>query len=151
MSRGAVGRVQRRPPPPRVVRALSSVAVGAAVAVVAAFFLPWARSGRAERSGFALARVVDTLGLADTFLLRGLLVAFWFSPLLVGLAWTAAALGRHRTAGALGACVGAVAVAGAILVFRAGAVEATAGTWVGIVTGLTALGAGLPSATIMRR
>jgi hypothetical protein len=126
----------------RLPAAVVVAAVAVAVAVVGSYFLPWARSGQVDRSAWALARTVDLLGLADHVWLRALLVAFWFSPLLVGVAWTAAALGGRRVAGVAVAAVGGIAVAAAVVVVRAGGVEPAPGAWIGIVLGTSALAGG---------
>jgi len=117
-------------------------AVIATVAVAASFLLPWARSGRAVRSGFDLARTVDVLGLADTPPLRALLVGVWLTPLMAGLAWTGAVLGRDRLAGGLAVVAGALAVAAGVVVLVAGGVSAEAGCWAGMVTGVAGLTGG---------
>lgn len=122
---------------------LPAVAVGAGAAVLGSYFLPWARSGRAERSAFDLARTVDTLGLADSAAYRVLLVGFWMSPLLVGATWTVAVLGWRRTAGALCCTVGAVAAASALVVLRSSAVRPGTGSKLGIVVGMASLLAGV--------
>ena len=132
-------------------RVATMVAVGAAMAVAGSFLLPWASSGRAVRSGFALARTVDVLGLADAAPLRVLLVGVWLTPMLAGLAWTAAVLGRERTTGVLAGLSGALAVAAAAVVVAAGGVRPEAGCWAGMVGGVAALAWGSLVATTVRR
>jgi len=132
-------------------RVATVVAVGTAVAVAGSFLLPWARSGRAVRSGFALARTVDVLGLADAVPLRALLVGVWLTPMLAGMAWTAAVLGRERVAGGLAGVCGALAVAAAAVVVGAGGVRPEAGCWAGMVGGVAALACGSLAVTTVRR
>lgn len=143
--------MEPQPAEGRRLRVATVVAVAAAVAVAASFLLPWARSGRAVRSGFALARTVDVLGLADAVPLRALLVGVWLTPMLAGLAWTAAALGRERWAGGLAAASGALAVAAGAVVTGTGGLRPEAGCWAGMVAGLAALAGGVLAATTARR
>ena len=126
-------------------------AVVATVAVAASFLLPWASSGQAVRSGFDLARTVDVLGLADDPPLRALLVGVWLTPMLAGLAWTAAALARDRVVGALAVLAGGLAVAAGGVVLTAGAVSAEVGCWAGMVAGLAGLAGGTWAATTTAR
>lgn len=133
------------------LRFVAGFAVAAAVAVAGSFLLPWARSGRAVRSGFDLARTVDVLGLADTAALRGLLVGVWLTPMLAATAWTVAVLGRWRVAGGLAAVSGALAVAAGGIVLSAGGISAESGCWAGMVAGLAALAGGVLAATTARR
>ena len=139
------------PRPAAGVRVARVVAVAAAVAVAGSFLLPWARSGRAVRSGFALARTVDALGLADAPALRALLLGVWLTPRLVALAWTAAVLGRWRVTGALAALAGALAVAAGALVGTADGISVEPGCWTGMVAGVAAITAGVMAATTARR
>ena len=124
--------------------------MAATLAVAGSFLLPWARSGRAVRSGFALARTVDVVGLADAVPLRVLLVGVWLTPMLAGLAWTAAVLGRSRLTGGLAMVAGGLAVAAAGVVLMSGGVSAAAGCWTGMVAGVTALAGGALTATTAR-
>ena len=140
-----------RPSPGRLRWAAAGFAVAATVAVAASFLLPWARSGRAVRSGFALARTVDVLGLADAPPLRALLVGVWSTPMLAGLAWTAAALGRGRVAGALAVLAGALGVAAGCVVLVSGGVTAEIGCWAGMVAGVAGLAGGTWAATTTAR
>lgn len=129
----AGGRVGR----PQAV--LAGVAVACAVALIGSYLLPWAHTGNAERNAFALARAADALGLADTPLLRSLLVGFWISPLLLGGSWVLAVLGRYRAAGAVLVAIGSIAVCGALVVADAPLVRPAIGWWVGIVLGGSAV------------
>lgn len=118
---------------------LTVAAVAASGSVVLAYLLPWARSGRVDRSAFALAGTVDLLGLASGPARGALLAAFWLSPLLAGGVCVAAVLGRPRLAGVLAGAVGAASIAAAVTVLRAGRVEAALGVPVGIVLGAAAM------------
>lgn len=83
----------------------------AAGAVLGGALLPWHRSGRVHRNGFALARAADDLGLVSTTAFRILFVAAFLLPLLGALTLAAAVAGWHR-ATAIGACtVGVLALA----------------------------------------
>lgn len=135
----------------RRLRVATVVAVAAAVAVAGSFLLPWARTGRAVRSGFALARTAEVLGLADAVPLRVLVVGVWLTPMLAGLAWTAAVLGRERSAGALAALSGALAVSAGAVVVGVGGVRPEVGCWAGMVAGVAALAWGGLAATTARR
>lgn len=126
------------------------VAVGATVAVAGSFLLPWARSGQAVRSGFALARTVDVLGLADAAPLRALLVGVWLTPMLAGLAWTAAVLGRSRAAGLLAALAGALGFAAGAVVLASSGVTVQAGCGAGMVAGVAAFVGGALAASTGR-
>lgn len=123
------------------------MAATCAAGSVATLFLPWAGSGRADRSGFALARTVDALGLAASVPLRTLLIALWFTPLLAGMAWTLVALGRPRPAAVPAAVVAVVIMTAAVLVLRSTAVEARLGPWVAIVVTALALAGAVQLAT----
>lgn len=70
---------------------------GAAV-VVAAAFLPWARSGAATRNSFALLRVADDFGFMRGWTRRALLVAWFGMPALCGVL-ALASLSRRRWPG----------------------------------------------------
>lgn len=64
--------------------------------VVSLLALPWHRSGGVVRSGWALARVADELGLIEGPARRGLLWAAVLTPALVVAAAVLAAVGRLR-------------------------------------------------------
>src|SRR5439155_12761016 len=91
-------------------------AVAGAVAVFALGFLPWARSGRAVRSGFALARSARDLGLAGSPPLRVLLVMWALLPLLVAALAIAAVLDRRRLTASLTVTIGLLGIAASICV-----------------------------------
>lgn len=109
-------------------------AIGAAVAPV----LPWARTGRAERSGFALAGLAHRLDLASTWPLKALLVGVALLPLLAAAVWTAAALEWRRVMAVLAVVVGGVAIAGAAIVWRS-SVHSLVGPVVGAGAGTAAV------------
>jgi hypothetical protein len=93
--------------------------VVAAVAVAGSALLPWHRSGRVTRDGFALARVADGLGLVTGGPRRALFVGVFLLPLLAALAFGAAVAGRHRWVASLVAVAGVVGLGSALVVFRA--------------------------------
>ena len=55
------------------MRGATGLTVAGTIGAAAAPVLPWARTGRTERSGFALAGLAQRLGLAHTWPLKGLL------------------------------------------------------------------------------
>lgn len=116
--------------------------IGAAVAPV----LPWARSGRAERSGFALAHLAQRLDLATTWALKALLVGVALLPLLAAAVWTAAALQWRRAMAVLAALAGGIAIAGAVIVWRS-SVDALVGPVVSVVAGAAAVAGAVWTAT----
>ena len=125
--------------------------VAATVAVAGVVPAPRGRCGRAVRSGFALARTIDVLGLADSPPLHALLVGVWLTPMLAGLAWTAAVLGRRRVTGVLAVLAGALAVAAATVVLVAGGISPEAGCWAGMVAGVAGLAGGARVASTTAR
>jgi hypothetical protein len=108
--------------------------IGAAVAPV----FPWARTGRTQRSGFALAHLAQRLGLAHTWPLKALLFAVALLPLFAAMAWTAAALEWRRVMATAAVCAGGVAIAGAVIVWRS-SVDALVGPGVGAGAGAAAV------------
>ena len=119
------------------------LSVGGAIGVAVAAFLPWGYSGKASRSGFALARTADRLGLLDAPHLRAMVATLAFLPLLAAGAWTAAVLGRPAWVATLSAAAGAMALTAAVVVSRT-PLRPAFGLWSGAVAGATAvLGAGL--------
>jgi hypothetical protein len=99
--------------------AADALAVVAAVAVAGSALLPWHRSGRVTRDGFALARVADGLGLVTGAPRRALFVGVFLLPLLAALAFGAAVAGRRQWTGALVVAAGVVGLGSAFVVFRA--------------------------------
>ena len=109
--------------------------------VVAAAFLPWAASGRAERSSFALFRVADHLDLLPEGWLATLARLWPLVPFAAACAAAAVALGRPRVAGVLALALGAAVVAAAVLVVRS-PLPPRVGTWLAMVAGVGAALAG---------
>jgi hypothetical protein len=101
--------------PPR--RSLA-VAVGASVAVALAPAQPWATSGRALRSGFALARVSAEIAPPSSGPLATLVLGVGLLPLLAAAAWTAACLRRPRLAALLAGVTGLAGMVAAVVVWR---------------------------------
>jgi hypothetical protein len=112
------------------------------VVVVASAFLPWHRSGLARRDSFELARLADTLGVAETGPARLVLWAWYAVPALAGATWLAATLRRVGLVAALGGTVAAVAVAAAAVVLAAPG-RPQPGPWVALAAGAAAAGGAL--------
>ena len=112
--------------------------MGGSVGVAVAAFLPWADSGGATRTGWALAGTVHRLGLERTGALRTTLVLFLFTPVLAAGAWVAAFCARPGVVGTLAAVTGLVAEA-AWISLRASPLEARAGAHLAMVSGGVAL------------
>ncbi len=108
--------------------------VVACLAVFACAFLPWATSGRASRSSYALARSAERLDLINAAWQRGLVVGWYFMPLAVAALWLAAVARRPFAVAALGTGVGALAVIGALAV-RSTRLQPEFGTSATIVAG----------------
>ena len=127
----------RRTVPPAVL-----VTVAATVAVLASGFLPWHRSGLARRDSFELARLADSLGVAETAPARMVLWAWFAVPALVGATWLAAALRRVGLVAVLGGTVAAVAVVAGVVVLAAPG-PSEPGPWVALGAGAVAAGGAL--------
>jgi hypothetical protein len=112
--------------------------VGGAVAVALTTQLPWATTGGATRSGWALAGTVHRLDLAGTTVLRAALIGFLLAPVLAAGAWVAAFTGRPVWVCTLGAVNGLVAEA-AWVALRASTLESEAGAHLAGVSGGVAL------------
>jgi hypothetical protein len=110
----------------------------AVVAIAVATALPWAHSGRASRSAFALARTADNLGVVQGPLARTLFVGLAFLPAAAAVVWVAAAMRWHGVVAALGAVAGALTLVGVVTVWRA-PVDAGAGAALAGVAGMVAL------------
>jgi hypothetical protein len=119
--------------------------IGTAVAPV----LPWARTGRSVRSGFALAHLAQRLDLATTGPMKALLVGVALLPLLAAAVWTAAALEWRRVMALLAAAAGGVAIAGAVIVWRS-PVDALIGPVVSVVAGAAAVAGAVWTAIHLR-
>ena len=129
-------------------------AVGLTVAAIAlialAAALPWAHTGRASRSAFALARTADELGIVRGPLARGLFVGLAFLPAAAAGAWIAAVMEWRRVVAALGVVGGLLTFVGVIAVWRA-PVDMGAGVALATVAGLLSLiGAALITRTERR-
>jgi hypothetical protein len=125
-----------------------TVAAIALIAVAAA--LPWAHTGRASRSAFALARTAEEIGVVRGPLARALFVGLAFLPATAAGAWIAAVMGWRRVVAALGIVAGLLTFVGVIAVWRA-PVDVGAGVVLAAVAGLSALtGAALIAAAERR-
>lgn len=108
------------------------------IGVAAAAVLPWAATGRTERTGWALAATLHRLDLGPTTGLRAALVAFVFTPVLAAGAWVAAVRSRPALVCTLGVLTGLVAEV-AWVALRASPLEAQAGAHLALVSGGVAL------------
>jgi hypothetical protein len=117
--------------------------VVASAAVLGGALLPWHRSGRVHRNGFALARAADDLGLVSSTAYRVLFVAAYLLPLLGALTLAAAVARWHRATG-LGACiVGVLAVAATMVALHSIARHHQPGPFVTGLAGVAAIACGL--------
>lgn len=107
--------------------------VAGAVACAGSVALPWVRSGRVVRSGYAMARVLDTLGFADEGVARIAVIAVAVLPALAALTWIAGSLHRPRIVATLGAATAVVAGIGGVVVLRS-----PVGVGIGPVAGVAA-------------
>ena len=123
-----------------------AVAVAGSIGAAVAPVLPWARSGSAERSGFALAHLAQRLDLATTWPLKALLLGVALLPLLAAAVWTAAALQWRWVVATLAGVTGGVAIAGAVIVWRS-SVVALIGPVVSVVAGAAAVAGAVWTAT----
>ena len=131
------------------MRGATAVTVAGTIGAAVAPVLPWARSGRAARSGFALAHLAHRLDLARTWPLKALLVGVALLPLLAAAVWTAAALEWRRVMASLAAAAGGVAIAGAVIVWRS-SVHALVGPAVGAGAGAAAVAGAIWTAIQLR-
>lgn len=106
--------------------------------IAIAAFLPWAHSGRATRSAFALARTADEIGVVRGPLARTLFIGLAFLPAAAAATWIAAVRGWLAGVATLGLVAGTLAVIGALAVWRA-PVEAGVGPTVATLAGATAI------------
>ena len=121
-----------------MVRPALILTVAGAVACAASAALPWAHTGASSRSGFALARALDTVGFADTAPRRALVVAVALLPVLAASTWLAGALRRPRWVATLGAATASIAGIGGLVVLWSG-IDAGIGARLGVALGLTTL------------
>jgi hypothetical protein len=119
-------------------RAAVGITVAAVVSIAVAAFLPWARTGQASRSAFALARTADELGVVRGAGARVLFVGLALLPAAAAATWIAAIMGWRRWVATLGIVSGSLALVGASEVWRA-PVEAGAGVVFGAGTGVVAV------------
>jgi hypothetical protein len=94
--------------------ALAVLSSGATVA--AAAWLPWHRSGSVRRSGFALARVADRVGVVTGGPRRLLFVCAALLPLAAASVLAAVVVGRTRVAGVFSCIVGVIGLASVLVV-----------------------------------
>ena len=125
---------------PEMVRRRAAVDLTAAavVAIAVAAALPWAHSGRASRSAFALARTADELGVVQGPLARARFVGLALLPAAAALIWVAAAMRWHRVVAGLGAVAGLLTIVGVATVWRA-PVDVGAGVFVATAAGVVAM------------
>jgi peptidoglycan/LPS O-acetylase OafA/YrhL len=96
--------------------------------------LPWARTGRRQRTGIDLVRVSRTLHLATHGPGRLLLLAVTITPIVLAAGWLAWALRRRTAARIAAASTGAVAVVAAIAI-ASSSMPAAYGAAIGAVLG----------------
>jgi hypothetical protein len=121
---------------------LLGAGLGAATVEVAAAFLPWVRTGERQRTSFELLGSARRLGLFPSGWERSVADLWYFVPLLVAVAWLAAAAGRSRTVVAGTTLAGVAGVAVASVVQRA-RVPAAIGLRVTLTASLVAVLLGL--------
>jgi hypothetical protein len=92
---------------------LSIAAVGLCLAVV---FLPWARSGSVDRSGYDLLGSAQRAGLVTASWARGLAVTAYLLPTMAAATVAAWMVGRPRLALVVAAVTGVVLAAGSSVV-----------------------------------
>ena len=130
----------RRDVPHRIRDVRWLVRRGGVVAALAVFalmtlFMPWARSGSMQRSGYTLAHAVAAAGTESGAWERGLLDAVFVLPAVVGLICATSLVGRVRVAALLAALEGAVVVAASVAALTQLHASVEIGPRVGIVLG----------------
>jgi hypothetical protein len=85
------------------------VALGGATGVVVSSFLPWARSGSADRDSYQLVAAAERLELLSPPLQR-VALAWYLVVVAVGVAWLAAGMHRHLLAAGACAATGSLAL-----------------------------------------
>lgn len=124
---------------PRALPVTAVVAVG--VAGLAAL-VPWHRSGTVERSGVAIVRSAERLGLIDDGVPAAVVATWRVLPVVAALAVLALSVDRPSLAAGLASVGGVVAVAvGAVVLDAPGA--RAAGPLVSVVAGTVAIVAGV--------
>jgi hypothetical protein len=131
------------------MRGATAVTVTGSIGAALAPVLPWARTGRAKRTGFALAQLAQRLHVASNRPMKALLIGIALLPLLGAVVWTAAALDWTRVMAGSAAGAGCVAIAGAVIVWRA-PVDPLIGPVVGAVAGATAVAGAIWTAVFWR-
>lgn len=111
---------------------LSVAAVGLCVAVV---FLPWARSGSVDRSGYELLGSAQRAGLVTASWARALAAAAYLLPTLAAATVAAWLLARRRVALAVAALTGIVLAAGSSVVIAVVHGGLLAGAPIGVAVG----------------
>ena len=122
--------------------------VTGSLAVAGAGFLPWAASGRRQRSSYELVGVVDRLDVLDGVAATAT-TAWYLAPVLAAVVWLAAATGRHGIARGVAAVLAAGGTALAVAVRRSPLLERV-GTYATIAAA-GVVGLGLVLAFVERR
>lgn len=134
-------------------RALPVTAVAAVALAGLAALVPWHRSGAVERSGVAIVRSAERLGLIDDGVPAAVVATWRVLPVVAALAVLALSVDRRSLAAGLASAGGVVAVAvGAVVLDAPGAL--VAGPLVSVVAGTVAGlagGAHLATAGVARR
>jgi hypothetical protein len=112
--------------------------VGCSVLIGIAAFLPWARSGHAQKTSFALVTAGRRLGVFESANAQRAAAVWFLVPLAAALVWLAAMLGWRKSAAALGAVVGLLAIVAATVV-KTGPLPADWGSSVALVAGVGAI------------
>ena len=118
--------------------AAADLSAAAVFAIAVATALPWAHSGRASRSAYALARTADELGVVKGPVARGLFVGLACLPAAAVLVWVAAAMRWYQVVAGLAAVAGLVTFVGVVTVWRA-PVDVGGGLLVAAVAAVVAL------------
>jgi hypothetical protein len=115
-------------------------AVAGSIVVAVASVLPWARSGRAERSSYALVGAAERLGVLSGWE-RALAPLWYLVPALVAATWLAAVLGRRRLLAALSGAVGLLATSAAVATSRSPLEVLAPARVAGVAGGIALVGA----------
>ena len=100
-------------------RAAADLSAAAGFVIAVATALPWARTGQASRSAFALARTADELGVVRGPVARALFVGLACLPAAAVLVWIAVAMRWHGVVAGLAAVAGLLTIVGVVTVWRA--------------------------------
>jgi len=101
--------------------------------VFGATLLPWARTGRAARSGLGLARSLRTTGFVNSGPRAALFVAIELIPALLAAAFTAVAFGRRRWSALLALIAATIAMGAAVVALSIHSLHPLAGLAVTMV------------------